>query len=372
MSGTSAHHSHSYIHPLVQLGMSHPSLTSSDPKRAIDHLYDIAPDPSCTFPLAYTYLANAGSGTYGDVYFCVPSVAVLEARSELTVHTDINQVRKKLTNQLLAVKICHGPSIPNLVEEIKTLHSITATNHAAHSATRNPPIAGCNAFFELLDHGVCLSSDAHYLALPTLPLACTLETLYPRFSPLPEVFTWLIYVRITTALTWLHDVCVPGIAHGDVHLGNILVGYPALDPGSGGRLPQVKMIDFGNARVAGTEAGCEYTGLCERVKRDDLGGFLRVLAWLLDIRGSRVDGVRGCGSVELSRFRTLVEGAIRRGSWDRGVSLFELESRFGDIAKRTLEQVEEKELQEVWKGIVVVTEGRREAVRRRLEALLEM
>lgn len=137
-------------------------------------------------------------------------------------------------------------------------------------------------------------------------------------------------------------------------------------------MPQVKMIDFGNARVAGAEAGCEYTGLYERVKRDDLGGFLRVLAWLLDIRSSRAGGVRGCGSVELSRFRTLVEGAIRRGSWDRGVSLFELESRFGDIAKRTLVQVEEKELQEVWKGIVVATEGRREAVRRRLEALLEM
>ncbi|KAJ4354891.1 hypothetical protein N0V95_003425 [Ascochyta clinopodiicola] len=327
-------------------------------------------------------MTRAGSGTYGDVYFCLPTSTIITVQNHSTAQADLTAMCDELTKQLVAIKICQGPSIPTLRNELAVLQIIATTNHAATLDTAcGSTLTNCDAFFLCLDYATNPSSDTHYLTSTTLPLICTLDALLPNVHHLPEPFTWLIYVKIRKALIWLTKTCNPGIAHGDVHAGNILIGYATLDPGEGQRLPLVKMVDFGNSHIADAEAGYGDAGMFHHRVSRDWSAFLHLLAVTLGLVStdgqspSRLHGRSPCSggeesSVEFREFRTRVERAVKRGSWDHEEGLAELESRFGGFAERVLSSVGEGECGVVWDKVVSVTEESRGAVRRRVGGLL--
>ena len=79
-----------------------------------------------------------------------------------------------------------------------------------------------------------------WIATSTMPICCELASLENCPGELlSEEFTWLVYSQAHQALEFLHKC---GIAHGDIHVGNVMVGYSRLNDN---RLPQVKLIDFG-------------------------------------------------------------------------------------------------------------------------------
>jgi serine/threonine protein kinase len=86
---------------------------------------------------------------------------------------------------------------------------------------------------------------------------------------MPEEFIWHLYKQLHQALIFLHYVCKPPIAHGDLHAGNVIVGYSS--PYEQG-LPQVKLIDFGCAAVISSDSENAY------LRSADLRGMLNIMA----------------------------------------------------------------------------------------------
>lgn len=129
-----------------------------------------------------------------------------------------------------------------LSNEMFVLRTITVTKQLAAENPEASPIVGSFSFFSLLTHGEDPRNDIYWLTTTTLPIICSLLALRDHGKALPEVLTWHIYLRIKAALSWLTDTCQPGIAHGDVHEGYVLVGYtsPASDQQRLG-LPVVKL-----------------------------------------------------------------------------------------------------------------------------------
>ncbi|UPX17309.1 uncharacterized protein EKO05_0007674 [Ascochyta rabiei] len=327
-------------------------------------------------------MTHAGSGTYGDVYFCLPSSMIMAARNHLTAQADLTVACDDLTKQLVAIKICQGPSLPTLKNELAVLQIIATTNHAPTVDTAcGSTIAHCDAFFLSLDHETSPSGDTHYFTTATLPLVCSLDVLLSETQHLPEPFTWLVYVKIREALTWLMKCCKPGIAHGDLHPGNILIGYPTLDPRQGQQLPQVKMIDFGNSRIANAETGYAYALLFSQTVHKDRTAFLHLLALVVGVmsfdghvpsrspsRSPRLGG--GESSAEFRQFCRLVQRAVKRSTWNHGDDLVELESRFKGYAERKLRGLDGEKCKMVWDAVMNGTEEQREAVRRRVGELV--
>lgn len=127
---------------VIQLDMTQPGPfpTSTDIDRALDRLLDAPEDLSSLLPPSYTFISKAGSGTYGNVYFCLPTSVVTSARTEFMALGDSTTVYEDLTKQLVAVKTSRGSSIPMFQNEIKALQIVGATNQAAESYTRSSTI----------------------------------------------------------------------------------------------------------------------------------------------------------------------------------------------------------------------------------------
>ena len=373
--------------PIAQLSMSEYDAlpTSADVDRCVKEFCDSPPDPASFLPSTYTSIIHAGSGTFGDVYFCIPTSAITASMVNSTAQTEVTTACTHLTKQLVAIKVCHGPSIPTLCNELAVLQIIATTNHAAaHNAACDSNDTSCDAFFEVLDHATCPNDDAHYFTTTTLPLVCTLDALKSYFSSLPEVFTWLIYTRVGTALHWLNKTCDPGVAHGDLHPGNILIGYAFLLPTEGLYLPQIKLIDFGKSRIANAEPGYEYALCYDQTLRDDKSKFLYILAAMMGVvsfdgrppnRSPKPGAAAGRTmdsreSREFSEFRTGVDRAVRRNSWDCEDSIVELEGLFRRIAEGKVEGAKVGEAKKIWGVMMDVAEERCNGVQEKIEELI--
>ncbi|KAF3049316.1 hypothetical protein E8E11_008735 [Didymella keratinophila] len=188
--------------------------TSADMSHIMDRVYEGPKDLLSLLPPAYTFVATAGTG----IYVCEP-----------------------LTKQLVAVKICYEPdSIETLQTELEALQAINAYKETEEGEA-------CDEMLALFGLGQCLKGRSPYTVTCTFPIVCTLQSLKPHFLTIPEVFIWLIYTKLANALHWPKDECEPGIAHGDLHSGNVLIGYPTLSFPTHAALPKAKIIDFGRA-----------------------------------------------------------------------------------------------------------------------------
>ncbi|KAF2851635.1 hypothetical protein T440DRAFT_527985 [Plenodomus tracheiphilus IPT5] len=98
-------------------------------------------------------------------------------------------------------------------------------------------------FFQLLNWDTSRLTP-QWFTTSTFPIGCTLEELQYHYPSMPEDFTWLVFTQLLEALDFLHNVCDPPIAHGDLFPGNIMIGYPNSESKAIGGLPQVKLIDF--------------------------------------------------------------------------------------------------------------------------------
>jgi serine/threonine protein kinase len=80
--------------------------------------------------------------------------------------------------------------------------------------------------------------------MTTFPICCQLSELKVSFEDMPEEFTWLIFIQLHKALDFLHNACDSPIAHGDLHDGNVIIGYRGPNDRD---TAQLKVIDFGLA-----------------------------------------------------------------------------------------------------------------------------
>jgi serine/threonine protein kinase len=141
--------------------------------------------------------------------------------------------------------------------------------------------------------------------LSTLPASCTLRDL----PPMPFEFAWFVFVEVHTALRFLQEGCCPPIAHGDLHSGNVLVGFTDVECEGPIKL-KLKLIDFG-------EANTEEVGLTWDVRHLNV-----LVADIYQNRGTKL------GCKELGVFVKMYDGGE-----DEGVDLKGLWKRFGETAK---------------------------------------
>lgn len=342
--------------------------TTLDMTRVMDRLNGVPWDPSLLLPATYTHVAIAGTGTYGDVHFCLQNSALLSARSGLTASTDRSAVYEKLIKQLVAIKICCEPdSIKTLQTELEALQTIRTYKKTEDGET-------CGELFALLGHGQCFDGSSPYIVTSTLPIVCTLESLKSSLLVLPEVFTWLIYNKLTSALHWLEDTCTPGITHGDMHSGNVLVGYPSLHPTDS--LPEIKLIDFGRALL---QPPPSYTPAAliryEQSLRADQTHFLRILGRLVGVdvdrpwRLVRSESPEDRGW-EWCDLKMEVQDLLGMGEWDRMDEVGKMRGRWDRLAEARVQDVKAKDVEQIWDVVVGVTQGKRDEVRVKIEELL--
>ena len=168
--------------------------TSADMDHMMDLMYGIPQDSMSLLPPAYTYVATAGTGSYGSVHFCLRSPSGKAVRANFKPSTDIPTVCERLTEQLVALKICVQPeSIETLATELEALQVVEAY-------TKTDEGEACYELLTPLGHGTCLDGNSPYIVTSTLPIVCPLEDLKSHFLTLPEVFTWLVYAKVTNAL----------------------------------------------------------------------------------------------------------------------------------------------------------------------------
>ena len=340
----------------------------ADMNRMMDLMYGVPKNPLSLLPSEYTYVTTAGTGTYGAVHFCPATLAVNSARAESRSSTERSLVCENLTKQLVAVKICIEPdSIETLQTELEALQAIEA-----HKKTDEG--GACGELFSLLGHGQCLDGISHYIVTSTIPIVCTLESLKSHLLTLPEVFTWLIYSKLTSALAWLKETCEPGIAHGDIHSGNVLIGYSTLQAAPA--LPGVKIIDFGRAiphppPSSSPPALLKY----QQTLHSNQMMFLRILGRLL---GVDVDNpwrlVRGQSPEDRDwdwcELKMEVQDVLRMGKWDQLDGIDRLRGRWDRVAKQQVERVKGKDVELIWEVVAGVTKEKRDEVRMKIEELL--
>ncbi|EOA90541.1 uncharacterized protein SETTUDRAFT_25804 [Exserohilum turcica Et28A] len=144
------------------------------------------------------------------------------------------ELSKKLVNKIVAVKRSTGYFAPTLHNEVARMKAIGESVEATGNTQ--------SQFFQLLAYDIDDTSVA-WMATSTFPICLSLEG-FRSLGEMPEDFLWVCFTQLQQGLEFLHGVCDPTIVHCDLHLGNIVVGFPDAVPSG---LPQVKIVDFGVA-----------------------------------------------------------------------------------------------------------------------------
>jgi serine/threonine protein kinase len=214
--------------------------------------------PSPRIPPNYILVSKAGSGMAGDAYFCLLKEAVISER--LRIKSEASQAATDLVSKLQVVKVKGTHHVYNFTRnEVQMLRTVDDNRKVR---------PGYLQFFDLLASNTTHSS-IDWLATSTLPFCCDLRSLAKNADSMPEEFVWHLYKQLHQALDFLHYVCKPSITHGDVHAGNVIIGYSSPYEQ---RLPHVKLIDFGCA----TAINCD--GENAHLRSIDLRGMLNILA----------------------------------------------------------------------------------------------
>ena len=120
-----------------------------------------------------------------------------------------------------------------MASEINTCERDILLAIRKHSTADN----GAQNIVQLL--GYDLIPEPQWLMLSTLPACCTLCD----SPPIPLQYACFVFLEVHAALKFLHRECDPPIAHGDLHSGNVLVGFA-----DNGRL-KILLINFGEAEA---------------------------------------------------------------------------------------------------------------------------
>lgn len=333
----------------------------------------------------YTPVNFAGHGLFGQVYFCLPTDQVFLARRSAVsdnTTTTTQQSLHSLTSKLVAVKTAGAVS---LIPEIRALRTIHTQQHSSDVVEKS--------FFRLIESRT--DGDlAQYMVTSTLPLCGNLDELGGCIAQMPEAFTWLIYTRIHSALRFLHKTCSPAIAHGDLHQGNVLIGFS--DPDVKGRgliLPQVTLIDFGNATFHPGEerSGNSYRDLygVDAFSRDT-DAFLRILESVAsDPRPHEFDRsdykkwwdrkkweallerkpLAG-RTAEFNDFHKALGHGLAQGLRVNPVVLEELWKSFGSFAEQCVADISEADMEQIRDLVLGVAETLFEETRESIEEIL--
>jgi hypothetical protein len=171
---------------------------------------------------AYTLLREAGRGTHAKVYTSLPTRAINRARKVLRMGADKDIVTSTLLSRVVALKVSHLHT-SSLSNEIRILLAIQQ-QASLHK--------GGKLCVQLLDYALSPSLGRSWFTMATTPMCCDLATLCSGLDgALPEPLLWLIITQLFDAFWFLHRVCVPPIAHGDVGLSNVIISYlPSSSP----------------------------------------------------------------------------------------------------------------------------------------------
>lgn len=309
---------------------------------AFDRLSSSRQDPASWLPPSYKFVAKAGSGQRGDVYFCLPKSSLRSAKAKLSTPTDSGVALEHLATQLVAIKTDRTSSFAPFSEEIQALGIIKAWKLAAGGDTSQSPSAD---LFTLLDYSAMQPSPTNrpYICTSTLPLVCPMTALSALLTSAAEILTWHLYTRIDSVLSWLHTTCSPAIAHKDIHAGNILIGYKSLtDSGSAALLPEVKLVDFGISSIASMNGGDLQHMFFDQDVRNDSVLFICFLCRLLGAQSQLGWTFKWEGkdsSLEMQAFKEVVEGVHGKSSRECEAALLGLQDKFGGFARKTLADV---------------------------------
>ncbi|KAH9866055.1 hypothetical protein J1614_008619 [Plenodomus biglobosus] len=187
----------------------------------------------------YTHVSEAGFGLRGSVHYCLRTATVTSQRRQFADSKGMDIDYSRLTDKIIVAKVSHKPaknkSMKDEIATLKAIHDQSASHHAQEQ------------FFQLLNWDRTRDMP-QWFTTSTFPMGCSLEELQYQHPLMPEEFTWLVFTQLLEALDFLHNVCDPPIAHGDLFAGNIMIGYPEFDPNKLGSLPQLKLIDFEGSR----------------------------------------------------------------------------------------------------------------------------
>ncbi|KAH7068081.1 hypothetical protein BKA63DRAFT_581384 [Paraphoma chrysanthemicola] len=285
--------------------------------------------PAPTIPSCFTLIAKAGSGINADAYFRLPTSDIKIARS-----THSSSSPRDMVSNLQVVKTCRTLFQVQLPSEVSVLKAfqIQLYSHSDHSTL---PLFHLTAW----DAG---NAQPSWYACSTLSLCTDLKALEGRFHSMPEEFVWLVYTQLQAAITFMHKTCDPPLAHGDLHLGNIIVGYSAPDDTG---LPQVKVIDFGMAQY---EYNADEYGedlMCEDMFQRDMLFMLHALKNIL--YNTHYAGARFVASphqpatwgTEVRELGDTVRAGVRGGSVSEEEALRRMWERFGEVAKGKVEGI---------------------------------
>ncbi|KAH7386049.1 hypothetical protein BKA66DRAFT_569358 [Pyrenochaeta sp. MPI-SDFR-AT-0127] len=305
-------------------------------------------------PAIYTEVGKAGSGLFGDVYTCLPADTVASARS-----SDMHSM-SELARQLVAVKIGSSFDQDGLTQEVKILKAIR-NQVEDHPAERH--------FFKLIEWNT-ITKGEQWMVSSTLPICCNLQTLEGHFDKMPEDFLWLVYTQLQEAMSFLHNDCKPSIAHGDLHKGNIVIGFSNADNLG---LPQLKVLDFGTSTFFAND------DRSSRRLRNDTHNFLCVIDFLIHESSWVTWDENSCNLAVRARlpanrtpefyiFHGTLNMALEQREDVDPVVLQTLWKQFGNFAILRVASISEASKKQIQDVIMELTKGKYdESVRRMLE-----
>jgi hypothetical protein len=269
------------------------------------------PDTKMLFPLAYTPLALAGTGTKATVYTSLPTSLLPPTLHFLSLGGSAAHLPSILLPRVVAVKIPLSRS-PSLRQEIQILLAIRRQSHL---------YKGSGNCLKLL--GYDMGPEPGWLVMSTTPLCLNLSVLCSRLTgPMPKAMLWATITQLYSAFWFLHRICVPPVTHRDVGLSNFTISYS-----SRGLEPKITLIDFGTAR--------EGQG-----QRDDVENFCYEIKEL----------VLACGLENFEIGKERVERFMR--IWGDVGGLEQLWLEMGGFAEEQCELLGEQE----WDGVREVVE----------------
>ncbi|KAH5140111.1 hypothetical protein HBH70_095280 [Parastagonospora nodorum] len=308
-------------------------------------------EPSPDIPNSFLLVSEAGSGCHVDAYFCLPkdAVAATQAREQGNVADKVSA----LMSTLQVVKIACPIGLDGIRDEVIALKAIR----------EQQPEGVCLPFFELTAVDT-FSPTQNWIATSTLSICCDLATLLERYQTMPEPLVWLIFWQLRKALHFLHNTCDPPMIHNDLHAGNVVLGYA-----EGSELLQVKVIDFGLARL--DDSNCPVN----RFRRDYSG-----LADIMDkvMHGSNLNYM-GCNMCKhlpdpngqgpmLHSFHWLINEMLWTAGNERSYGL--LCKRFGPFAHRQILSMPQAARTQIRDMILGVTRPRSEVMHTKITELL--